>query len=91
MEKTVRKQVLEVAQLHQIITRMARVLEAHMACEEIEWHGKSEWLEDRERRWDDVHRDEELLGEGSADMTMKVLAKARGGETAPDQEVREKE
>jgi hypothetical protein len=67
---------------------MARMLEAHEAREEAQWHGKKEWLEDRDTKWDDRHRDNVTWGAGIADVTAKVLATARAGEAAPTQEPR---
>ena len=37
VEGSMEQQVWEVAQLHQIIDRMARMLIAHMACQAIQW------------------------------------------------------
>jgi len=63
----------------------------HAAREEAQWRGMKEWLEDRETKWDDHHRDNVLWGSGMADMTAKVLAKVRVGEAAPIPEGRKDE
>jgi hypothetical protein len=70
---------------------MSRMLEAHAAREEAQWRGMKEWLEDRETKWDDCHRDNVLWGPGITDMTTKVLAIGIVGEAAPTQEVRQQE
>jgi len=91
MEQTVRQQAREVTQLPQTINRMARLLEAHAAREEAQWRGMKEWLEDRETKWDDRHRDNVLRGAGISDMTAKVMASARAGDAAPTQKARKEE
>jgi len=48
MERTMWQQACQVAQLHQTMERMARMLEVHMARAETPWLGMNEWLEDRE-------------------------------------------
>jgi len=88
MERTVRQQACEATQLHQTIDRMARMLEAQAARDEAQWLGMREWLQDRETKWDERHKDNVLWGTGIADMTAEVLAKARVWEVAPAQEVR---
>jgi len=77
MERTVRQQWRKATQLHQTVHRMARMLEAHRVHEEVQWHGMIEWLEDRETKWDESHRDDVIWGRGVADMTAEVLAKPR--------------
>jgi hypothetical protein len=44
IERTARQQARDVSQLHQIIDRMARMLEAHVAREEVQWRGMKESL-----------------------------------------------
>jgi hypothetical protein len=51
IDQTVRQHVCEVTQLHQMIDRMARMLEEHAAREEAQWLGMKEWLEDSETKW----------------------------------------
>jgi len=88
MEQTVRQQVREVTQLHQMIDRMARMLEAHMAREEEQWLGLKEWLQDRETKCDEHHKDNGLWRKGIVDMTAEVLAEARLLQAEPAQELR---
>jgi len=88
MERTVRQQVRDVTQLHQTIDRMARMVQAHAASNEALRLGMEEWLEDRERKQDELHNDNVLWRTGITVMTTQVLAKARVSETAPAQEKR---
>jgi len=76
-----------VAQLHYTVDKMVSVLEAHAACEEMQWLGMKEWLEDKERKWDDHHQDEVLQGTAIRDMAVKILAEARAAEREPAPEV----
>ena len=50
-----------------------------------------QWLEDRETKWNDRHRDNLLWGTGTADMTAQVMATARVSKAAPPPETRKKE
>ena len=86
MERTVRQQARDLTQLHQTIDSMMRMLEAHTAREEAQWCGMKAWLEDRETKWDNRHRDNVLWGAGIADITTKVLGKARVREPVLTQE-----
>ena len=88
IERTVRQQAREVIQLHQTIDWMARMLEAHAVREEAQWLGMREWLEDREMKWDQRHKDDVLWGMGIADMTVEVLAKGGVCVVAPAQNAR---
>jgi len=87
MECTMRQQEHEVTQLHQTIDRMARMLAAPAAREEVPWLGIKAWLENRETMRDECHKDNVLWGTGIPHMTAEVLAKARVREAAPAQEV----
>jgi len=53
-------QAREVIQQHLTIDSMARMLGVHTAHEEAQWLGMKEWLEDREPKWDDRHKDNVL-------------------------------
>jgi len=55
---------------------MGRILEADTARRETQWRGIKGWLEDREGKRDERHRDYVLWGTGIADMTAEALAKA---------------
>jgi hypothetical protein len=65
MERTGRQQAREVTQLHHTIDRMARILEPHAAREEVQWRDMKVWLENRETKWDERHRDDVLWGRAS--------------------------
>jgi hypothetical protein len=62
---------------------MARMLEAHVACEDIQWLGIRKWMEDRERKWDDCHKDDILWRTGISDMAAIIQAGVCGGEREP--------
>ena len=64
MERTMWQQACQVAQLHQTMERMARMLEVHMARAETPWLGMNEWLEDREPMWDDRQRGQCTMEDG---------------------------
>jgi hypothetical protein len=91
MDRTVRQQEREVTELHQTIDRMARMLQAQAALEEAQGLSMKEWLEDRETKWDERHKDNVLWGTGIAEMTAEVQAKARVREAAQAQEPRMEE
>jgi hypothetical protein len=91
MKRTVRHQARDVAQLHQTIDWMTKMPHTHMACDNVEWCGMTEWLEDWETQWDDHHKDNELLVMVITDNTVKVLVNARIGKAAPAQQARKKE
>jgi len=82
MERTMRQQAREVAQLHQTVDKMARLVEANAVCEETQWLGMRKRMQDRERKWDARHRDDGLWGTGISVMATKILAGAgaRAGE-----------
>jgi hypothetical protein len=90
MERTMRQQACEVAQLHQTIDRMARVIEAQMASDETQRLGMRQWLEERERKWNARHKNEVMWGECITVLTLMVQAKPKVGETAPDRDARGK-
>ena len=54
----------------------------------MQYPGMKEWLEDRETKWDEHHKEIVLWGTGIADMTADVLAIARVCEAVPAQEAR---
>lgn len=60
MERIVRQQVCEVTQLHRPIDRMARILKAHVARDEVQWRSMKEWPEVSETKWDNRHKDKVL-------------------------------
>jgi len=60
MERTLRQLAREVTQLHQTTYGIARMLEAHTSCEEAQWLGMREWLQDRKTKWDQCHKDNVL-------------------------------
>jgi len=91
MQCSVRPQVRQVTQLPQTINRMAKMLGEHAAPEEAQWLGMKVSQEDRERNWDERHKDDVQWGMGVAHMTAEVLAKARVFEAAPAKKVRNKE
>jgi len=64
------------------------MLKSHAACEAVQWLCMKEWVEDRETKCDDRHKDNVLWGMDIADMTLEKVAKARVGEVAPAQEAR---
>jgi len=88
MVGTVRQQACEVTQLHQSIDRIARMLDVHVVCEEAQWRGMKEWLEDSETKWDERHRDNVLWGMAIPDMATEVVTKARVRDVAPAQRAR---
>lgn len=85
MERTIRQEACKVAQLHQTIDKMARLLEVHATYDETEWLGMRKWTVDRDRMWDARHKDDVLGGMGSLDMATKILAcpGARASEREP--------
>lgn len=80
-----------VTQLHQIIDWIARLLEVHTALEETPWLGITEWMENRETKWDNSQKDNIVWGTGIADITTKILAEARVGTDARAQDTRMEE
>ena len=64
------------------------MLEAHQAREDVQWLAMKEWLEDRETKWDEHHKDDVQWGMGIAAMTAEVLEKGRVWEAAPAQGAR---
>jgi len=81
-----RQQARKVAQLHQTVDKMVRMLEAHAVCEETQRLGTKEWLEDRERKRDAHLKDNLLWGTGITDMTAKILTATRPGKREPESE-----
>jgi hypothetical protein len=55
---------------------MAKILEAHVASEEMQWLGMRKWMEDRKRKWDAQHKDDLQCRTGILDVAMKILAGA---------------
>jgi hypothetical protein len=52
MERTVRQQAQELAQLHRTTRQITNLLEAHAACEEVQWSGVKAWIDEREGKWE---------------------------------------
>jgi hypothetical protein len=73
MERAIRQQAREMAQLHETFDNMARMVEAHPSCEEMQWLGMKESLDNRERKWDASNKDDVLWGTGISDIITKIL------------------
>ena len=60
IERTANQHPHEVTQLHQTLDTTTRMLEVHAPGKEAQWLALGEWLEDRETKWDESHRDDVL-------------------------------
>jgi len=86
MERTIRQQVRKIALPQHTVDRIARLQEPHVAFEEKEWPGMWHRMENRERKWDDCHKNDVMWGMGITDMARKILAAMRTGEREPEGE-----
>jgi len=91
MEETIEQQVCEVTQLYQTDDRFARTIEAHMVREAMQWLGMTEWLENRQPKWNDRYKYNVQKAMGITEMTVKVLTNATVAKAAPAQETRKEE
>jgi len=82
-ERMMRQQAREMAQLHQMVDKTAKLLEAFAACKEMQWLGLRKWMKDRERKWDSCQKDDVLWGTGISDMAAKILVGTRACEIVP--------
>jgi hypothetical protein len=60
MERTVRQQPQELAQLHRTAKQITNLLEGHAAREETQWAGVQACMEEREGKWEFRHEENML-------------------------------
>jgi len=73
MERAAHQQAHELTQLHQIIAKMATMLETQTALQEAQWRVMKTWLEEKEKMRNAYHQDDVLWGNGIADMVPRVV------------------
>ena len=79
MGRAAQQQARELEKLHRTITQMANILETHTALPKGQWRGIISWLEEKEKKWDAYHQDDQLLGEGIIDMVARAVAATEQG------------
>ncbi|KAF8538259.1 hypothetical protein BDD12DRAFT_885699 [Trichophaea hybrida] len=77
MERTVRQQAQELAQLHRTARQLTNLLEAHAAREEVQWAGVKAWMEEREEKWEFRHEESVLLAAGISNMVAEITNEKR--------------
>jgi hypothetical protein len=65
LETTMMQLAREIAQLHQMVNKIATLLEGHAVCEKTQWLGMRMWMEARERMWDIRLKDDMRWGQVS--------------------------
>ena len=77
MERTVRQQAQELAQLHRTARQLTNLLEAHAAREEVQWAGVKAWMEEREGKWEFRHEENVLWAAGISNMVAEITNEKR--------------
>jgi hypothetical protein len=72
MERAVRQQAQELAQLHRTTRQLTNLLEAHAAQEEAQWAGVKAWMEEREERWEFRHEENVLWAAGISRLVAEI-------------------